>query len=229
MESLESLVKRHINEFPDFQYYGVFAEFISAIESYHEDIHDGVTVDCCNSLLQSISKTIIIQLSSKTTNELDSRQYNKTSKLVKSAAQLIQKNEDLHEINFVNQLAAIGEPIYELRRARGTISHGRSIPTALINDQDLSRLLIEITESLSRYLISSFFSFALESLEKDIETEKDRVDYDENPDFNESLDEEYPYEGKLLYSQALYSLYYEDYEIQLQAFLDDQEELVTAE
>ena len=28
MDSLEALVKRHIKEFPDFQYYGAFAEFI---------------------------------------------------------------------------------------------------------------------------------------------------------------------------------------------------------
>jgi hypothetical protein len=39
------------------------------------------------------------------------------------------------------------------------------------------------------------------------------------------LDEEYPYDGKLLYSQALYKLYYEDYEIQLKEFLDEQEPL----
>ena len=39
------------------------------------------------------------------------------------------------------------------------------------------------------------------------------------------LDADYPYEGKLIYSQALYTLYYEDYAIQLQAFLDEQEPL----
>ena len=44
------------------------------------------------------------------------------------------------------------------------------------------------------------------------------------PDWEKKkLDEEYPYEGKLLYSQALYELYYEDYEIRLQTYLDEQE------
>jgi hypothetical protein len=42
---------------------------------------------------------------------------------------------------------------------------------------------------------------------------------------NDLLDEEYPYDGKLLYSQALYRMYYEDYEIQLKSFLDEQEPL----
>ncbi|MEH1924201.1 hypothetical protein [Nostoc sp.] len=44
MESLEVLVKRHLKEFPDFQYYGAFAEFISGIESYHQDLHTGVSL-----------------------------------------------------------------------------------------------------------------------------------------------------------------------------------------
>jgi hypothetical protein len=42
---------------------------------------------------------------------------------------------------------------------------------------------------------------------------------------NDLLDEEYPYDGKLLYRQALYRMYYEDYEIQLKSFLDEQEPL----
>lgn len=51
------------------------------------------------------------------------------------------------------------------------------------------------------------------------------IEYEKYPDFNDLLDEEYPYDGKLLYSQALYKLYYEDYEIQLKAFLYEQETL----
>ncbi|MEH1869572.1 MAG: hypothetical protein V7K69_31880 [Nostoc sp.] len=46
--------------------------------------------------------------------------------------------------------------------------------------------------------------------------------YEDNPEFNDLLDEEFPLDGKLLYSQALYKLYYEDYEIRLQTFLDEQ-------
>lgn len=223
MESLETLVKRHLNEFPDFQYYGAFAEFISVIESYHKTLHVGISVDCCNSLVHSICKTIITQITKKKASDLDSREYNNADKIIKEAVKLIQKNDDIYERNLTSQLAKIGQHIYDLRRARGEISHGRSIPKELIDDQDLSRLLKEITESLARYLISSFFSFALEKQSKeDFEIKESRIRYEENPEFNDLLDEEYPYEGKLLYSQALYTLYYEDYEIQLQTFLDEQ-------
>jgi hypothetical protein len=49
------------------------------------------------------------------------------------------------------------------------------------------------------------------------------IRYEDNSEFNDSLDEYYPYAGKLLYSQALYALYYEDYAIQLQTYIDEQE------
>jgi hypothetical protein len=160
MESLNALVKRHRQEFPIFRdYYGAFAEFTSAIENYHKTLHVGVSVDCCNSLIHSICKTIITEITSKSARELDCREYNKTDKLVKEAVKLIQKNDDVYERDFASQLSKIGEHIYNLRTARGEISHGRSIPKALIDDQDLSRLLREITESLARYLMSSFFYF----------------------------------------------------------------------
>lgn len=224
MDSLEALVKRHIKEFPNFQYYGAFAEFISAIETYHHDLHTGVSLDCCNSLLQSICKTIIIEVDPRIDiGTLDKGSASTTNSLISKAAKLIQKNDDLHERNFIKQITNIGEHISHLRNARGDLSHGKRIPKELLSDGDLSRLLREITESLSRYLISSFFSFELERSKEDIEIEEDLIRYEANPEFNELLDEEYPYEGKLLYSQALHALYYEDYAIQLQSFLDERE------
>ena len=224
MDSLEALVKRHIKEFPDFQYYGAFAEFISAIENYHQDLHTGVSLDCCNSLLQSICKTIITQIDTKIEGKsLNKGAKSETNNLISEAAKLLQKNDDVYERDFINKLSQIGKHINELRNARGDLSHGKHIPKELLNDQDLSRLLREITESLARYLISSFFSFKLEQIKEEPEIEKDLIKYEDNLEFNEFLDEDYPYEGKLLYSQALYTLYYEDYTIKLQTFLDEQE------
>ena len=88
---------------------------------------------------------------------------------------------------------------------------------------------MEITNSLLRYTLASFFVIDLEKQAKEIEEEErqsaqeeDLIKYEANPEFNDLLDEEYPYEGKLLYSQALYELYYEDYEIRLQTHLDEQ-------
>ena len=142
--------------------------------------------------------------------------------MVSKAATLLQKNDDVYEKGFISAITKLGRCIADLRNSRGDLSHGKCIPKELANDGDLSRLLREITESLSRYLISSFFSFELEKIDKESETEEERIRYDDNQEFNDLLDEEYPYEGKLLYSQALYELYYEDYEIRLQTYLDEQ-------
>ncbi|WP_019488029.1 abortive infection family protein, partial [Kamptonema formosum] len=126
-----------------------------------------------------------------------------TNNLICEAAKLLQKIDDVYERDFISKLSQIGKHINELRNARGDLSHGKHIPKELLNDQDLSRLLREITESLSRYLISSFISFELEKKSKeDIKIEEDRIRYEEGPEFNEFLDEEYPLDGKLLYSQA---------------------------
>jgi hypothetical protein len=43
-------------------------------------------------------------------------------------------------------------------------------------------------------------------------------------EFNESLDELYPLDGKPIYSRALCDQYKEDYEIQLQEFIDNKEQ-----
>lgn len=137
MDSLEALVKRHLKEFPDFQYYGAFGEFISAIENYHQDLNMGVSSDCCNSLLQSICRTIITQIDSL---EVSSANSMRTDALIRKSVTLLQKNDDVYERNFVSQLGKIGIFINDIRNSRGELSHGRQIPKELINDQDLSRL-----------------------------------------------------------------------------------------
>jgi type II secretory pathway component PulL len=50
------------------------------------------------------------------------------------------------------------------------------------------------------------------------------MSYNANEEFNSWLDESYPYEGKLSYSFALFSLYYEDYLVRLEEFRDSSEE-----
>ncbi len=139
MNSLKNLINRHKHEFPDFEYYNFFAEFINAIETYHQDLNTGISLDSCNSLLQSICKTIITDIdSSVEIKDLNKGSSSTTNSLVSKAAKLLQKNDD-------------------------------------------------------------------------------------NSEFNDYLDGMYPCEGKVLYSRALYKLYYGDYEIKLQDFLDEQE------
>ena len=222
MDSIEKLINRHLDKFIHFDYYFFF---VQEIEHYHKDIQTGSVIDCCNALLQSISKTIILHLDPKI--ERQSLNKSSTQKLVKQATKLLQKNDDTYESDFTSRISGLSDAISLLRNARGDISHGKAIPKELIDDQDLSRLMKEITESLSRYLLSSFFAHELDKEEKQIEEleleiDDQLIDYEANPEFNDYLDEQYVYEGKLLYSQGLYTLYYEDYIIQLEEFLSEQ-------
>ena len=82
------------------------------------------------------------------------------------------------------------------------------------------------------YMLDTFFTKLREKrarsaqaeLEKDQSADLEQVSYVDNEDFNSWLDESYPYEGKLSYSFALFSLYYEDYLVRLEEFRDSAEE-----
>ena len=221
MDSLKSLITRNLYRFPDFKYYIPIIEKAERNQEPHPDI----AIECCLSLIQGVSKTIILKLDETATiHELENNNSeSRAHKQFKRAAELIKQNDDIYETAFTGTCSGLASKIADLRNARGDISHGRAVPKALQSDIELARLVMEITNSLLRYTLASFFVIDIKEQAQEIEEEEDLIRYDDNPEFNDLLDEEYPYEGKLLYSQALYELYYEDYEIRLQTYLDEQE------
>lgn len=222
MNSLKNLIARNIEDFPDFEYY---TPIIGKVERNQEP-HPDISIECCLPLFQGISKSIILRLDSNVNkDELENR---KVSHQFKQAAKLIKINNDVFEDLFVNQCSNLAKSIGELRNARGDISHGRAVPKVLQSDIGLARLVMEITDSLLRYTLCCFFAIDLDKKAKEIEElqrieqdEESLIRYEDNPEFNNFIDEEYPYYGKLLYSEALYKLVYEDYAIQLQEFIDE--------
>ncbi|WP_373543992.1 hypothetical protein [Chamaesiphon sp.] len=228
MDSLKSLITRNLDVFPDFEYY------IPIIEKAerNQELHPDITVECCLSLIQGISKTIILDLDEKAdpikleNDNTESRAHHQ----FKRATELLKVNDDIYETAFTGSYSGLIHILGNLRNTRGDISHGRAVPKVLRSDVGLARLVMEITDSLLRYTLASFFAINLDKKVQEIEMisqEEDLIRYEENPGFNELLDEEYSYEGKVLYSQALHKLYYEDYEIQLKDFLYEQELLAT--
>lgn len=224
MDSLKSLITRNIDQFPDFEYYIPIIEKAERNQESHPDI----AIECCLSLIQGISKTIILKLD--TTADPNKLENDNTESRVhhqfKRAAELLKVNDDIYETAFTGSCSGLTSALAKLRNARGDISHGRAVPKILQSDIELARLIMEITDSLLRYTLGSFFAIDLDKKAKELERiaqeEEDLIKYEDNQEFNDLLDEQYPYEGKLLYSEALYKLYDKDYTIQLQAFLDDQ-------
>ena len=336
MDSLQDIIVRNRDKFPEFEYYLPIIEKAKQ----HQEEHPDITIECCNSLIQGISKTIIFSslssflnslnrlprvdmqkliknesvhvqfstalnilekgiedsvffeliekafnsLQSKKPNDSDCNKIQRVFKeaikisdeqklegeeikflvscgellndqttsffalvqdaslslnrkpvsddaTFKEAIKLLSNHGNILEINFIKACQTLINQISNLRNDRGDISHGRAVPKTLRSDVNLSRLIIEMTESLLRYTLAAFFIVDLERKAREFEAqelqkEEVKISYEKNPDFNDLLDEEYPLDAsKVIYSQALYELYYEDYAIQLQAFLDEQEPL----
>lgn len=230
LHSLSNLIKRHNADFPEFEYY---LPIISKAEK-NEIPHPDISIECCNSLIQGISKTIILRLESDAEKkEVDNCD---TDKLVKRALKCIAINDDVYEEDFVRRCVSLAFSISTLRNARGDISHGKSVPKALYSDMSLSRSITGMTSSLLTYTLSSFYAIDLQAREDEKPTEElidkddsQEINYENNLEFNNYLDELNPLEGKPLYSLALYEQYIEDYEIQLSDYLYEKEQEVNYE
>lgn len=225
--SLEILISRHADFFPDFEYYLMLTEKAERNKEAYPD----VAIECCNSLIQGISKSIIIDLES----ESDLREINKcdTDRLVKRSLNCLRENDDVYEDDFIRRGVSLALSISTLRNARGDISHGKAVPKELCSDKSLAHIVMEITSTLLRYTLASFYTIKIESssvkkeepiLVEDIDDEV-LVKYEANQNFNDYLDENNPIQGKLIHSHALYQLYYEDYILQLSEFTEYLESL----
>jgi Abortive infection C-terminus len=219
------LIKANQASFPDCAYYLPLFSKARRNVSKHPDI----CIETCKSLLEGISKTIILGLDAAAiSSDLDKKDV---EPLVKSAAKLLKANDDVIEENFVNRVSGLAHSLGALRNARGDISHGKAVPKAKESSGDFARLCLQMTDAMTYYMLQSFFAVnepvTTIAEEEDEAAEPEmlpggipKIDYDNNSAFNDELDSQYPLDGKMLYSDALYRLYYEDYIIELEAFLD---------
>lgn len=224
MERLKTLIEENLPDFPEFSYY---LPIIEKALNYHASRPD-TAIECCNSLLQGFSKTVVLNLDPKATAaDLDSRAEAGTDKLIKRALRCLKANDDVYEDDFASRGASLALAIATLRNARGDISHGKAVPKLLESHTNLANVANEMSGSLLRYILSSYFIIMSNkrlAVQLPTTEEPEPFTYDDNPDFNDYLDELYPLEGKLLYSEALFNLYQEDYEIQLSEFRASQDE-----
>lgn len=224
MDQLREIIEENLKEFPEFEYY---LPIIDKAKKYEVSRPD-TAIECCNSLFQGISKTVILGLDdSATREELDSRFEGKSDKLVKRALQCLKQNNDAYEDDFCRRGASFADGISLLRNARGDISHGRAVPKLVSSHQNLARTSNEVTSSLLSYILSCYFIARIEASKK-VEFAEPEPDFDleygDNPDFNAFLDEGNPLPGKMLYSEALFFTYIEEYQIQLDDFRAIEEE-----
>ncbi|MFD0985511.1 hypothetical protein [Methyloligella solikamskensis] len=215
MQSLKDLIERHSPEESDFRYYIPLIEKAKRNEVDHSDI----CIECCSSLFQGISKSIVFRLD----RGCNRPAFEKLSvqQQVKQALRLLKQNDDVLEDAFPVAAENLARIAGTLRNTRGDISHGRATPKERQSDRSLARVVLKVSEPVLRYMLASYFA-----IKPEVEP---AIEYEANPEFNAFLDEENPIAGKPLYSLALYQQFHEDYRIQLSAFLDDEEQEGAAE
>lgn len=128
-----------------------------------------------------------------------------------------------------------------LRNDRGDLSHGRAAPKSDKSSLNLAFMVENITDLITFHMLEilSIIDFSkTEELGQEqaiVESFMSKEDFELADitdrertirEFNESLDKLYSYEGKARYSRALYDQYFEDYEVQLEEFIDNSKQEV---
>jgi Abortive infection C-terminus len=210
MQTLRELIERHSDENSEFRYYIPIIEKAEANEEQHPDI----TIECCASLFQGISKTIVNRLDPP--DDPKAFEEQSISKQVKAAMDCVaQKDGGITEIEFAKRVSSLVQIVGELRNQRGDISHGRAVPKELQSDRSLARLVLNVSEPAIRYMLASYFALPSESVFV--------PPYEDNEAFNESLDDDNDMPDKIIYSRALYDQFPEDYLIKLNEYNDSVE------
>jgi hypothetical protein len=206
MHTLREIIERHSEDNSEFRYY------ISIIEKAerNEVDHPDITIECCASLFQGISKTIVKRLdpagfAADFENLALQRQ-------VKAAFRCLAAGDDTVEVAFPVAVENMVRVIGVLRNQRGDISHGRAVPKELQSDRSLSRLVLNVAEPVMRYMLASYFALQPQRAFA--------PPYAANEAFNVYLDNLQPLPGKASYSRALYDQFPEDYILQLKDYQD---------
>lgn len=208
MEKTKAVITAHLSSFKEFEYY------FSIIEIAEESVNKkpDVTIDCCKSLIEGVSKTILITLDSN---------YNKNNKLVDGvkalklfdkAIKLISKYDQSligKETEFLSKSRELVDTIINIRNDRGEISHGKFIPkpNEIISTSEFALFVINLTDSIVSFMLKILFQIDI--------PKTGRIGYDDEKmeEYNIWLDDstDFPIK-KAKYSQLLYENDYDEYE-----------------
>ena len=196
-------IKRH-----NLEYYN---SHLALIEDYIDEKPD-ISIETCKALIEGISKLALHLLNQE---PLNSHQDDSFYDLFKRALLELQKGRGFSDVDMAKRLGSVVHYLGEIRNSHCDIGHGRASLKNQVNDADFAEFIIGITDNLCTYMLVRLDQLS----EKELQ-------YEDNPAFNDSLDEENPMPGKLLYSKALFEQEFETYEIQLGDYIlkDTQEE-----
>ncbi len=202
----EILAKLEVN-YKNIDYY---YSIIDVIETKVEVAPD-ISIESCKALIEGVSKFTLRQLdASYNSLDIDKMDFHKLFK--KSVTNLGLHCEDIEE-DFIIRSNSLIHLLGETRNRRGDISHGKLAPKDVSSDSLFSTLVMQMTDCLVFYILNCFSK---------IETQK-KTEYEDNPDFNEWLDESNQFGLLKSYSKALFEQDAVAYEQELLNYIDLQE------
>ena len=211
MTLTEQLLKHPPSRFSDFEYYYVILEKITENRTSNPDI----AIESCKSLLEGLAKSIL-KHTDKTYADIQ-RPTDELNPLLKKAINaLADRNANIEE-QFTKAAGNLIHQLGSLRNERGDISHGKSAPKLIKSSPHLANLVVQVTDGVAAFLLHELFALDLSDF--------DPLKYEDNPDFNEYLEELSPVRGEISYSRALFDQDFVAYEEQLEDFRSEQEEL----
>jgi len=173
MEKTQSFIDENVK-------WQALSDYVLRIETYKAS-SPGLVIENCKSLIESIFKTILVEIDSKTEADLKDCGTGNLYKQVKKVLFFEKKG-------YVNIIGSFSSAISELRNKFGETSHGKDIytlennRTALFNDEIL--FLLSTTDNISYFLLSYYKNLYPSYAEK-----RKELEYDDNQEFNEWFDE----------------------------------------
>ena len=209
MESVRSIIKENNEKYEHFSYYEIILDKIQENVIEHPDI----CIESCKSLIEGVSKTILITLDSDIT-EREIKSLDVMPLFRKATNKLAEFDEEI-ELDFATRSCSLIQNFGEIRNQRGDISHGRAAPKTNFSTPKFSAFAMQITESLIFYMLDSFFRIEL--------LNEAELQYEDNSEYNLMLDETTPLAGRVRYSEALFYQDYPSYFQQLLNYNSEQE------
>jgi len=155
-------------------------DYVLRIESYRET-SPGLVIENCKSLIESIFKTVLVEVNSKTEDELKNCDIGNLYRQVKDILFFEKRG-------YCNIIGSFSNAISEFRNKLGETSHGKDIYTlesnrnALFDDE--IHFLLSTTDNIAFFLLSYYKNLYPVYAEK-----KKELVYDDCKEFNEWFDE----------------------------------------
>ncbi len=212
MKNIENLLNENSIYYKDLEYY---FEIIKSTRVHLNDNPD-MSIESCKALIEGISKYILSTLDNAYDDKtISAKEFREVTNL--ALKKISEYNEKIDDRNFISQTLKFVKTLGEIRNARGDISHGKVSPKVESSSPQLSKFVFDMTKAILTYVLEIYFEIL-----QDLHMEEIR--YEDNPLFNNWIDEEHTMDGKLLYSKALFEQDNISYCDQLESFLEEIEE-----